>query len=133
MVRRQIGGSLLFAALMLAASWGLKQLVAAGVIDDPQFPQRVTMAIIGAMLAFLGNAIPKTLTPMAATRCDPAKMQSLQRFAGYAWVITGLIFSLVWLFLPKPAAQPLSVMVVLFGTLAVAVRIAGRKRFTPAR
>ena len=131
--RTQIAWSLFFAGLMLGASWGLKQLVAAGVIDDPMFPQRVSMAIMGAMVAFMGNAVPKTLTPMASTRCDPAKVQELQRFAGYTWVITGLIFSLAWLILPKAAAQPLSVMVLLFGTVAVAVRIAGRKRFTPAR
>lgn len=133
MARKQIAWSLFFAGLMLVASWGLKQLAAAGVIDDPLFPQRVSMAILGAMLAFMGNAVPKTLTPMASTRCDPAKVQELQRFAGYTWVVTGLIFSLAWLFLPKPAAQPLSVMVLLVGTAAVAVRVVGRKRFTPAR
>ena len=32
---------------------------------------------------FTGNAIPKTLTPLAALRCDPARVQAFNRFGDW--------------------------------------------------
>jgi hypothetical protein len=133
MVRKPILWSLFFAGLMLAAPWAAKQLIAAGVIDDPTFPKRLSMAIFGAFVAFSGNAMPKMLTPLASMRCNPARVQEMQRFAGWTWVITGLAYSLAFLFLPWPMAQPVAVLVLMFGTVAVAARVFGPKRFRPAR
>lgn len=133
MARRQIAWALFFAALMLAAPWAAKQLIANGVIDDPTLPNRLTMAIFGAFIAFSGNVMPKTLTPLARTRCNPGVVQAFQRFAGWTWVITGLLYSLAWLLLPKDIAQPLSMLVLLFGTAIVAVRLARLKWLRPAR
>ena len=130
MARRQIAWALSFAALMLAAPWAVKQLLAAGVIDDPTLPKRLTMAIFGAFLAFSGNATPKMLTPLAQLRCDAGVVQTFQRFAGWTWVVTGLLY---WLFLPQPSAQLLSMMVLLFGTAMVAVRLVRLKWLRPAR
>jgi hypothetical protein len=133
MARRQIAWALFFAGLMLAAPWAVKQLIAAGVIGDPTLPKRLTMAIFGAFLAFSGNATPKMLTPLAQLRCDAGVVQTFQRFAGWTWVVTGLLYSLAWLFLPEPSAQPLSMMVLLFGTAIVAVRLVRLKWLRPAR
>jgi hypothetical protein len=133
MVRRPIAWSLFFAGLMLAAPWGARQLIAAGAIDDPTLPTRLTMAIFGVFVAFSGNAMPKMLTPLASTRCDPGVVQAFQRFAGWTWVITGLVYSLAWLLLPKDAAQPISVLVLLFGTALVAMRLVRLRWLRPAR
>jgi hypothetical protein len=133
MVRRPIAWALFFAGLMLAAPWAVRQLLAAGVVDDPTLPKRLTMAIFGAFVAFSGNAMPKMLTPLASMRCDPGKVQEMQRFAGLTWVITGLAYALAFLLLPWSMAEPIAVLVLMFGTVAVAARVFGPKRFRPAR
>ena len=118
MARRQIAWALFFAGLLLAAPWAVKQLIAAGLVDDPTLPKRLTMAM---------------LTPLAQLRCDAGVVQAFQRFAGWTWFVTGLLYSLAWLFVPEPSAQPLSMMVLLFGTAIVAVRLVRLKWLRPAR
>jgi hypothetical protein len=110
--RREAGGSVRggigTAGLILVISLGSKLAVALGVVHYGDIALRATMAIGGAFLAVRGNAIPKTLTPLAALHCDPAKAQAVQRLAGWIWALAGLAVAIAWLMLPINLAEEMS-------------------------
>ena len=110
--RRDAGGSvrrgIATAGLILAISLGAKLSVALGAAHYGDFALRATMAIMGAFLAVTGNAIPKTLTPLASLQCDPAKVQAVQRLAGWIWTLAGLAVAIAWLTLPINVAEAMS-------------------------
>jgi hypothetical protein len=112
-----------FAALILAVSFGVKLARAAGMVDDPDLAQRLTMVILGGYFIFTGNAMPKTLTPLSAMQCDGARAQAVHRFMGWTWVLTGLAFAAVWLVLPPDIAEPVSVALIVGGVLTVVAQI----------
>jgi hypothetical protein len=118
-----IRSGVVFAGLMLAIALSLKLGMALGAISDADLARRATMVILGAFFAFTGNGMPKTLTPLAALQCDPARVQAFQRFAGWTWVLTGLAFAIVWLLLPLGLAKPVSVVLLMSGMLAIAVQL----------
>ena len=109
--RRDAGGSVrrgvATAGLILAISLGAKLGVALGAVHYGDIALRATMAIGGAFLAVTGNAIPKTLTPLAL-HCDPAKVQAVQRLAGWMWALAGLAVAIAWLTLPINLAEAIS-------------------------
>jgi hypothetical protein len=122
-----IVSGIVFAGLMLASSLGLKLATALGVMSRSDLAQRTLMVILGAFFTFTGNALPKTLRPLAA-KCDGARVQALQRLAGWTWVITGLTFAVAWLVLPVGLAQPVSLVVLLGGMLIVVAQIVRLRR-----
>jgi hypothetical protein len=110
--RRDAGGSVrrgvATAGLILAISLGAKLGVALGAVHYGDIALRATMAIVGAFLAVTGNAIPKTLTPLASLQCDSAKVQAVQRLAGWIWTLAGLAVAIAWLTLPINVAEAMS-------------------------
>jgi hypothetical protein len=110
--RRDARGSvrrgIVTAGLILAISLGAKLAAALGAVHSGDFALRATMAIMGAFLAVTGNAIPKTLTPLAAQHCDPARVQAVQRLSGWTWVLAGLAVAMAWLALPINLAELMS-------------------------
>jgi hypothetical protein len=70
----------------------------------------------------MGNAIPKTLTPVSAA-CDGARSQAFQRFQGWTWVMAGLTYAMVWLVMPIDLAKSVGVMVIMASMLFVAWRL----------
>lgn len=74
--------------------------------------ERAAMGLSGVALIILGNAIPKTLTPLAVQRCEPSRLQRLQRLAGWTWVATGAALAAVWLFVPVGIANTVTMLVV---------------------
>lgn len=120
---------IVFAALIMAASLSVKLAYALGVVDDADFSQRLTMVILGAFLVFTGNAFPKMLTPLSQ-QYEGARGQAVRRFTGWAWVLTGLAFAVVWIVLPPDFAEPVSVALLVGGALAVMAQ-AVRLRRTP--
>ena len=106
-----VRGSVVFASLMLMA--GLSENVAAGLgiggaeVFD-QISKRGAMVLIGAYLAFTGNAMPKMLTPLSSAQCDGTKTQAFQRFVGWVWALSGLSFAVAWLVLPLDIANPVA-------------------------
>jgi hypothetical protein len=123
-----LGPGVLFAGTMMAVSLAVKLALALGIPADPDASRRATMVILGAFLAYTGNALPKTLTPLSELRCDGARVQAFQRFSGWTWVLTGLVFALAWLLLPGAVAKPVSVTVLVSGMLAIATRLARLRR-----
>ncbi len=107
--RRYAGSSvrrgIVAAGLILAISLGAKLAVTLGAVHPGDIALRATMAIGGAFLAVTGNAIPKTLTPLAALHCDPVKVQAVQRLAGWIWALAGLAVAIAWLTLPINLAE----------------------------
>jgi hypothetical protein len=120
-----------FAAVMMVIALSGKLLQTLGVIDDGSLARRLTMALVGVLLAMIGNATPKRLTPLSALGCDGARNQAFQRFAGWTWFMAGLTFAMVWLVMPLDVAKPLSIVVIVAGMLLVAtqlIRMARRHR-----
>ena len=119
----QISSGVGFAALIMVVALSGKFLQTLGVIDDQSFARRLTMALVGVLLAMIGNATPKRLTPLSALGCDGARNQAFQRFTGWIWFMAGLTYAMVWLVMPLDVAKPLSVMVVVAGLLLVATQL----------
>lgn len=111
--------AVVFAGWLLVISLGATLV---GGLDA--MSRRATHVVLGAFFVATGNAMPKTLTPLSALRCDPAKVQAFQRFVGWTWVLTGVAYSLAWLVLPLDVAKPVSVAFLGAGMLLVATRIA---------
>jgi len=117
-----------FGSLILVCSLAAKLLAALGALGSEDLSHRVSMVILGLLVAFGGNGIPKMLTPLEQLRCDPARVQALQRRAGWTFVFSGLAFSAAWIVLPIAVADPVSLGLLVGGTLLVAAQVA-RLRF----
>jgi len=102
---RDIRSGVLCGAGILVIALGGKLLVRLGAISETDVTWRITMALLGVFLIFTGNGIPKALTPLSTIQCDAARVQALQRFGGWVWVLTGFILVFAWLALPLPVAQ----------------------------
>jgi hypothetical protein len=103
-----VTSGIVFGGLVLVISLSIKLATALGAPSHDNLAKRATMAIIGAFLVFTGNSIPKTLACLPAREAEAARVQSFQRFAGWAWVLTGLAFALAWLVLPADLAETIT-------------------------
>ena len=125
------------AGLILAVALILDLAATLDFIDGSsgEISRRVMQAIIGIVLAIYGNSIPKRLAPSSETACEPSRMQSLQRFAGWTFVLAGLAYSIVWLTFPVERANSVSMLMVAASVVLVGVRCAWsvttRKRGQP--
>ena len=100
----------------LAAAWG----VMTGALG-PDAPVRVMMVFNALLMAYYGNAIPKAVlrTPVARTA---------RRFAGWVFVLGGLISAALWAFVPLDIATPIALAV----TAGSAILAIGYCRLTRA-
>jgi len=117
-LRRAVTG----AGLILAASFGLAVVAALDLIDIA-VSERAMGVVLGAVLVFVGNALPKTLEPVSSTRCAQTK-QTLHRFAGWTFVLAGLAYAAAWVILPVESAGIASTLVGAVGVLLVGGRTA---------
>jgi len=123
-----VRSGIVFAGLMVILSLSAKLWTTLGNAGGREFSQRALMVILGAFLVFTGNAIPKTLTPLAALRCDEARVQAFQRFAGWAWVIAGLAFTVAWFAFPIPTAELITVLLLPGVMLVILVQFVRLRR-----
>jgi hypothetical protein len=134
--RRDAGGSvrsgIVTAGLILMISLGAKLAVALGAVHYGDIALRVTMAIMGAFLAVTGNAIPKTLRPLGALDCDPAKVQVVQRLAGWIWALAGLAVAIAWLTLPINLAEAMSFLLLPCAILVTVGQVVWLRRAKPS-
>jgi hypothetical protein len=128
-----------FGAVMLMVALGSKLATELGLGSEAvlsELSKRITMALTGVFLVITGHAAPKMLTPLASSQCcDPIKAQAFQRFMGWTWVLTGLVFAAVWLTLPLDLAKPVAVTCVFAGMVIVAtgmVRLVRSQRPRPS-
>jgi len=113
----------MFGAVILAMPLSAALIATLGIFVNDEWSRRAAMAIIGAFFMVTGNAMPKMLTPLSATRCDPARVQAFQRLAGWTWALTGLGFATVWLTFPIRLAEPVSLGLMAAGMLTVATQL----------
>jgi hypothetical protein len=125
---RSIAGALAVGGATLAVAIGFRVANAYGVAIDHEVRTRVVSAMFGLIVAWSGNMVPKTLTPLARLRCDPARYQARQRRAGWAFVLAGLGWSVSWLILPMPIALPVAMLLLMFGTVAGVVPLTPVRR-----
>ena len=118
-----VRSGIVFAGLTIAFSLSVKLATTLGAAAHSDLSQRVTMTLLGAFLVLTGNVIPKTLTPLSALACDPARLQALQRFAGWTWVLTGLAVAVAWLVLPLRLAEPISFVLLPGAILLIVVQL----------
>ena len=120
---KEIRQALVFAGLILGVAFLGRLALKAGLVDNNDFAQRMSMVVLGFWFVATGNLMPKLLKPLRNGQCDPAKIQAFQRFHGWTWVMTGLTFAMVWLVLPIEVAESAGVTVIITGTLLVATRL----------
>jgi len=125
--------ALIFAALILLASLGIRVLRSMELVAAANVSLRLMMAVTGAFLMMTGNSIPKTLTPLASTVCDPVRLQRFQRLAGWSWVLAGAALAITWLVLPISTAKPLTWLIIAAGVLGVVIPLVRLNLVNPIR
>ncbi len=97
--RHGITQGLTIASLLIAASFALK--FASPAYLSPELGRRLFGILMGLILVFFANAVPKVLTPLMSTRCDPATEQAIRRFTGWTFMIGGVAYIAAWAFAPS--------------------------------
>ncbi|MBY0573375.1 MAG: hypothetical protein K2P84_06805, partial [Undibacterium sp.] len=80
--------ALIFAALFLGATLAIRLLSPEYL--SAELAQRLLGVMMGCVVIFYSNVVPKTLTPLTRMRCDPNTEQSIRRFTGWSLVLGGL-------------------------------------------
>lgn len=114
-------GAIIFASLLLSVSLGAALAAELGLIDHSLsrlIGSRAVYALVGCYFVIRGNRLPKMLTPLSATACDPTNLQALQRRTGWAYMLAGLTIAFAWVALPLHLAQPIGMAVIAVGILA---------------
>lgn len=135
MVRKEpsdeIRRSLFFAGLLLAFPL---LFTIGGSFDlydtkDKTFASQAMGLLMGAVLIFMGNYLPKRLPRLDQAQFDAARVQALHRFAGWAFVLAGLGYIGAWMFLPTVPANIVATGLTLIATAL----ILGRRALTRIR
>jgi hypothetical protein len=114
--------SVVFAGVMLAIALGMALAKRVGFESD-EMGHRVFGVVCGAFLVVMGNTVPKVLGPLASKTCSPARLQGLQRFAGWTFVGGGLGYLAAWIFLPISLAEPMATALCALAVILVAGRL----------
>jgi hypothetical protein len=107
-----LGRALFAAAVILGTSAVLKW--AAPEHLSPEWALRLTGALLGFVVVFYANVIPKSLTSLARLRGSPAAEQAARRFAAWSLVLGGIGYILAML------AAPLASMHLIGGAILAA-------------
>jgi hypothetical protein len=108
----RLGRALFAAAVILGASAALKW--AAPEHLSPEWALRLSGALLGLVVVFYANVIPKSLISLSRLRGSPAAEQAARRFAGWSLVLGGLGYILAML------AAPLASMHLVGGAMLAA-------------
>jgi len=111
------------AALIVAASAALQWASPEYIADSTA--RRLTGALLGAVVVFYANVIPKSLTALARLRCAPEREQAARRFAGWSLVLGGLGYMLAALFAPLASIHLVGGIVLAVALAAAILRCLG--------
>ncbi|MCF6293807.1 MAG: hypothetical protein L3J04_10475, partial [Robiginitomaculum sp.] len=89
---------------------------------DAEMGERINSAILGAIVMIMGNFLPKAINPIGENNCEISATQKLQRFAGWTFVISGFVFSLIWIFAPIDMAAKLAMYALGLGVALIIAR-----------
>jgi hypothetical protein len=129
-----VNTAVVFASLMIVIPLAMTLAHSYGLAAGPDSGKRVTMSLIGAYIALLGNAMPTRLAPASVLLTNGARNQTFQRLAGWTWVLCGLGYALSWLVLPIDLAAPAStatVVIAMIVSLVLLVRLRKRRQQAP--
>ena len=118
---RAIGSALIMAGVFLQASIALK--VMSPDLLSAELAHRLMGFLMGALVVFYANAVPKSLTPLVQMRCDPAAEQALRRFAGWSLALGGASFAAASMFAPAESADAIAVSALAASVLLVVARL----------
>jgi len=121
--RRYFSASIIAAGLIIATAMGLKLLANLTTLDL-SLVERFWGVTMGAVLIVMGNMMPKILSPLTHQHCAHRKAQSVQRFAGWSFVLAGLAYAAAWLVLPEQQAGTVATLICLFSVILVILRCA---------
>ncbi len=126
----EVRRSIFFASFMLA----FPLLFTIGISIDLYDGQARTLAsnalglLMGGVLIFMGNYIPKRLPPLDDAEFDPVRVQAVHRFTGWAFVLAGLGYIAAWLILPTVPANIVATALALIASGLVLARRALARR-----
>lgn len=109
MAAKPIVAGLIIAALLIGSALALKAAQRAGMVDADTVV-RATQALMGLMVAFYGNAIPKQIgrsRGVAADRCT----QKVLRVAGWTFTLAGLAYAVLAFVAPLSSPLPTLCMI----------------------
>jgi len=121
--RKFLMTSIVAGGLILAVSLGRHMANALGFVGGEPLDRAIGVGA-GMVLLLLGNTMPKILGPLTAKRCAPAHVQSIQRFAGWVFVLDGLFCIAGSLFLPLDTSINWTMIATATALLLVAARYA---------
>ena len=101
--RASIVRALIVAGLFLAVMAALKLLTPDHL--SRELANRLLGVMLGVVVVFYANAVPKALTPLARLRCDPVTEQALRRFTGWSIALGGAAYALAWMMAPIESAD----------------------------
>jgi hypothetical protein len=105
---------------MFASSLSIKLVGTLEFVDqEPLY--RAFGIVMGSLIVVMGNFTPKVLGPLASEHCA-GQSPSVQRFSGWIFVLTGLVFIAAWVFLPESQARTVSNLVCLSTVVLVLLR-----------
>jgi len=99
-----INASMFAGALIIVASLSAAAAGANGIVS-PGIEKRVFGIIMSVLLIVTGNYLPNILRPLDAHNCDPAKTKAAERFAGWCFVVAGILGLFAWVLLDTDYAK----------------------------
>jgi hypothetical protein len=108
---KPILSGILFGLLFVVVALGLKWAAVHHIVSSDS-PVRGIEVLMGLMIAFYGNAIPKTLQRFREGKGESGRLQSLRRTIGWLLTVGGLGFAAVWASAPLSEAAGWSMAVI---------------------
>lgn len=109
---KDLYGSLAWGGGIIAVALAATAARQAGLIDGDAVT-RVVMTVIGLMVAWFGNRMPKTFAPSAVA-------QRVQRIGGWSMALSGLVYAGLWAFASFDVALWLGCGAILAGIVVTA-------------
>ncbi len=123
-MNRQIKSSLIWAALMVGSAQLLTILEGQGIIPDGG--ERGTGVVIGLVLAWTGNLMPKWGT--AKSCATDGEAFRMRRFSGIVLMLGGIGYALAFLFAPLEQAAYWAMLPVILALLMILLMVIAKKR-----
>jgi hypothetical protein len=121
--RSTVRASIAGAGLLLVVPLALTVLFTSGFSWITDAIEQRTMGIVfGLVMALYGNRYAKRPASLSDGEASATGQQAFIRFSAQVFVITGLIYTAIWIFAPLDPALPISMTVLVLGSGSVMVR-----------
>lgn len=108
MASKPLIAGVVVAVLLLASSLALKMAEHAGMIDAGM-SARLFQVMMGLMVAYYGNAIPKQIGRSRGIEAD-RRIQKFLRAGGWSFTLAGLAYAVLAFLAPPDSLVPMLVM-----------------------